>query len=155
MNQSPSNETPPGELLVNFNGRSLKSMIIFTIVAHAVLLIPTSGTYIWKAVSGGDSSKLSESERTELAVKEAQSAMRRIAEEHGLKPQDLGSHFAAPAAAPKAEPKAEPKTDPEAKPTTDPKTSPPAPEEPKSTIEKDLKKAEPGPVVPADEDLFK
>lgn len=155
MKQSPSNETAPGDLLANFNGRSFKSIILFTLVVHAVLLLATSGTYIWKAVAGGDSSKLSESERTDLAVKEAQSAMRRIAEEHGLKPQDLGSHFAAPAAAPKAAPKAEPKTDPEAKPTTDPKTSPPAPEEPKSTIEKDLKKAEPGPAVPADEDLFK
>lgn len=143
MNQSPSNETAPGDLLANFNGRSLKSIILFTIVVHAVLLLATSGTYLWKAVAGGDSSKLSESERTELAIKETQSAMRRIAEEHGLKPQDLGSHFAAPAAAPKAEP------------TTDPKTPPPAPEEPKSTIEKDLKKAEPGPAVPADEDLFK
>jgi hypothetical protein len=143
MNQSPSNETAPGDLLANFNGRSLKSIILFTIVVHAVLVLATSGTYIWKAVAGGDSSKLSESERTELAVKEAQSAMRRIAEEHGLKPQDLGSHFAAPAAAPKAEP------------TTDSTTPPPAPEEPKSTIEKDLKKAEPGPAVPADDDLFK
>ena len=147
MNQSPSNETAPGDLLANFNGRSLKSIILFTLVVHAVLVLATSGTYIWKAVAGGDSSKLSESERTELAVKEAQSAMRRIAEEHGLKPQDLGSHFAAPAAAPAAAPKAEP--------TTDPKTPPPAPEEPKSTIEKDLKKAEPGPAVPADDDLFK
>jgi hypothetical protein len=143
MNQSPSNETAPGDLLANFNGRSLKSIILFTIVVHAVLVLATSGTYIWKAVAGGDSSKLSESERTGLAIKEAQSAMRRIAEEHGLKPQDLGSHFAAPAAAPKAEP------------TTDSKTPPPAPEEPKSTIEKDLKKAEPGPAVPADDDLFK
>ena len=147
MNQSPSNETAPGDLLANFNGRSLKSIILFTLVVHAVLVLATSGTYIWKAVAGGDSSKLSESERTELAVKEAQSAMRRIAEEHGLKPQDLGSHFAAPSAAPAAAPKAEP--------TTDSKTPPPAPEEPKSTIEKDLKKAEPGPAVPADDDLFK
>lgn len=147
MNQSPSNETAPGDLLANFNGRSLKSIILFTIVVHAVLVLATSGTYIWKAVAGGDSSKLSESERTELAIKEAQSAMRRIAEEHGLKPQDLGSHFAAPAAAPKAEPTTDPKAD--------PKTPSPAPEEPKSTIEKDLKKAEPGPAVPADDDLFK
>jgi hypothetical protein len=151
MNQSPTNETTPGELLANFSGRSLKSMIVFTLVVHAVLLLATSGSYIWKAVAGTDSSKLSESERIDLAVKETQAAMRRIAEEHGLKPQDLGSHFAAPAAAPKTELKTDPKTEP----TTDPKTTPPAPEEPKSTIEKELKKAEPGPAVPADEDLFK
>ena len=82
--------------------------------------------------------------------------MRRIAEEHGIKPQDLGSHFATPAAAPKAEPKDESKTEPGTDTKADPKTPPPAPEEPKSTIEKELKKAEPGPTVPADdEDLFK
>ncbi len=151
MNQSPTNETTPGDLLTNFNGRSLKSIILFTIVVHAVLLLATSGPYIWKALAGADSSKLSESERIDLAVKETQSAMRRIAEEHGLKPQDLGSRFAAPAATPKAEPK----TDPKAEPATEPKSPPPGPEEPKSTIEKELKKAEPGPAVPADEDLFK
>jgi hypothetical protein len=156
MKQSPVNETTPGELLANFNGRSLKSMIIFTVVAHAVLLIPTSGSYIWNLIAGKDSSKLSESERIELAFQETQSAMRRIAEEHGIKPQDLGSRFAAPAAAPKQEPKAEAKSEPGADTTADPtNTPPPAPEEPKSTIEKELKKAEPGPAVPADEDLFK
>ena len=155
MNQSPVNETTPGELLANFNGRSLKSMIIFTVVAHAVLLIPTSGSYIWKLIAGKDSSKLSESERIELAVQETQSAMRRIAEEHGIKPQELGNRFANPSAAPKAEPKPETKTEPGAESKTEPKTPPPAPEEPKSTIEKELKKAEPGPTVPADEDLFK
>jgi hypothetical protein len=160
MNQSPVNETSPGDLLGNFTGRSLKSIILFTIVVHAVLVLATSGPYIWRSFFGEDSSKLSESERIDLAVKETQSAMRRIAEEHGLKPQDLGSRFATPAAARKAEPKEESKTEPKSESGSETKadpaaTSPPAPEEPKSTIEKELKKAEPGPAVPADEDLFK
>lgn len=156
MNQSPINETSPGELLANFNGKSLKSMIVFTIVVHVVLLLVTSGSYIWRTVAGADSSKLSESERMELAVKETQSAMRRIAEEHGIKPQDLGSQFTSPSAAPKAAPDAAPK--PETKPETDAspgETPPSAPEKPASAIEKELKEAKPGPAVPTDEDLFK
>ena len=151
MKPSESNAITPGDLLTNFNGRSLKSIVIFTIVVHAVLLLGTSGSYIWSLVAGADSSKLSESERIELAVQETQTAMRRIAEQHGLKPQDLGSRFASPATAQKAAPTDEPKEETE----TDSKTPTPAPEEPKSTIEKELKKAEPGPTVPADEDLFK
>lgn len=151
MKPSASNEITPGDLLTNFNGRSLKSIILFTIVVHAVLLLATSGSYIWRAVAG-DTSKLSESERTELAFKEVQSAMRRIAEQHGIKPQDLGSRFVPPAAAPKsATPKAEPAADSKAAATN---SQPPAPDEPKSAIEKELKKAKPGPTVPADEDLI-
>jgi hypothetical protein len=152
-------ETTPAELLSDFNSRGLKGMIIFTIVVHVVVVLATSGSYIWRKVTGTDASKLGESERLELAVKETQSAMRRIAEQHGIKPQELGSRFANPSAPSKAEPKPEPKTEPKAElktePGAEPKTPPPAPEEPKSTIEKQLKKAEPGPTVPADEDLFK
>lgn len=159
MNPSSNNETTPADLLTNFSGRSLKSIIVFTIVAHAVLLLSTSGSYLWNLVAGADSSKLSEAERVDLAVKETQSAMRRIAEQHGIKPQDLGSQFAAlapaakpPANAPAAGPAAavEPKTAPPTAPPTEP-------EKPKSAIEKELNKAVPGPAVPGagDEDLFK
>jgi len=81
--------------------------------------------------------------------------MRRIAEEHGIKPQDLGNRFTNPTAAPRAAPKEEPKTAPGTDPKAEPKTPQPAPDEPKSTIEKELKKAEPGPTVPVDEELFK
>lgn len=159
MKQPSSNETTPGDLLANFNGRSLKSIIIFTIFAHAVLLLATSGSFLWNKVAGADSSKLSESERVDLAYKETTVAMRRIAEQHGIKPQDLGSRFTAPTAAakPKSDaPPADPKAD--AAPKTAPvSVQPPAPEKPESTIEKELKKAEPGPTVPGagDEDLFK
>lgn len=157
MNPTPINETTPGELLANFNGRSLKTMIVFTIVVHVVLLLVTSGPFIWKLVAGTDGSKLSESERIELAYKETQSAMRRIAEQYGIKPQDLGSQFTAPAKTkPKsAAPITDTKTDVKADPKTAPaNTPPPAPVEPKSAIEKELNKAKPGPTVPADEDLI-
>lgn len=159
MNQSPSNQTTPGDLLANFNGRSLKSIIIFTLVAHVVLLLATSGPYLWKSVTGADSSKLGENERINLAIEETHSAMRRIAEQHGIKPQELGSRFAAPA--PVTKPKTETatvetKVDPANK-TTPLTTQPPTPEKPESAIEKELKKATPGPTVPGadDELLFK
>lgn len=159
MQQSSNHETTPGELLTNFSGRSLKSMIVFTVVAHIVLLVGPSTSYIWRLVTGADTSKMSESERVELAVKETQTAMRRIAEQHGIKPQDLGNQFAAPAPAakPPADAQATGKT-PAAEPKTAPKTAPPpAPEKPQSAIEKEINKVVPGPAVPGagDEDLFK
>ena len=165
MNSSSNQDVAPGDLLATFNGRSLKSIVVFTLIVHAVLLLATSGGTIWRAVSGSDTSSLSESERMDLAIKETTAAMRRIAEQHGIKPQDLGGQFAAPAAArgpetPKAAPAvgAAPASEPAsaAAPETAPVTPPaPAAEEPKSSIEKEIKKAVPGPTVPADEDLFK
>jgi hypothetical protein len=153
MNSSSNQETSPSDLLASFNGRSLKAIIVFTLVAHAVLLLATSGGYLWRSISGPDTSAMSETERMDLAVKEASTAMRRIAEQHGIKPQDLGSRFSAPvsgsaAEAPEADPKSAEKAEPAKKPAA-------APEEPKSTIEQEIKKAEPGPTVPVDDDLFK
>jgi hypothetical protein len=155
MSPSSNNEASPGDLLASFNGRSLKTIIVFTVVVHAVLLLTTSGGYLWRVVTGAGGANLSEDERMDLAIKETSAAMRRIAEQHGLKPQELGSRFAAPtskAPPPKPEPAAEPKAEPKAEPAG---ATPAEPEEPKSAIEKELKKAVPGPAVPADEDLFK
>lgn len=170
MNPSPANDPSPADLLSSFNGRSLKSIILFTLVVHAALLLGTGGPYLWRMLFGADSSKLSESERVDLAFKEATVAMRRIAEEHGIKPQDLGSRFSTPASAPVAAPTATPSAAPTAATPADtkvdaapataagtPKAAPPEPEAPKSAIEQELKKAVPGPAVPSieDEDLFK
>ena len=170
MNPSPTNEPSPADLLSSFNGRSLKSIIVFTLVVHAALLLGTGGPYLWRSLFGADTSKLSESARVDLAFKEATVAMRRIAEEHGIKPQDLGSRFsnpasapapalaATPAATPGAAAPAETKVDTAPAPAAEtPKAAPTEPEAPKSAIEQELKKAVPGPAVPAieDEDLFK
>ena len=162
MNPSPANEPSPADLLSSFNGRSLKSIILFTLVVHAALLLGTGGPYLWRTLFGADSSKLSESERVDLAFKEATVAMRRIAEEHGIKPQDLGSRFTTPASAPAAAPvtaaPAETKEDTAPTPAAGtPKAAPTEPEAPKSAIEQELKKAVPGPAIPSieDEDLFK
>lgn len=148
MTTSKSEETTPADLMEPFKGRSLKSIVIFTVAVHAVVLLATSGSYFFKS-GAGDNSKLSEEERMKQAVGEATSSLRAIAEKHGLKAQDLSSRFsdgkpAAPAA--------------EEKPAEKPADPVPAePEKEKSAIEKEIEKAAPGPAVPSveDEDLFK
>lgn len=176
-------EITPDHLMDNFRGRSLKSIIVFTLVVHVVGLTATSTSYLWQLVAGDDSSKLSEEQRVELAVKEATSSLRGIAEKHGLKPQELSDKFAskapkapkdeaenttpkpadgaAPAGdAPKAEtPNAEtPKAEaPEG--VTPKEETPTVPDKPKSEIEKEISTKAEGPKMPAiedeKEDLFK
>ncbi len=169
MTDTHINETTPDHLMDNFRGRSLKSIIVFTLIVHVVGLTATSTSYLWKMVAGDDSSKLTEEQRVELAVKEATSSLRGIAEKHGLKPQDLGERFApktAKAATEKTTPEpadgATPKEAPkEASPKEEPpKVAPPAePEKPKSEIEKQINTKQDGPKLPAvedeKEDLFK
>lgn len=163
---NPTQETTPDQLLQSFRGRSLKSVILFTVIAHAVVILGTSVPYIMKSITGKSDSKLKEEERLELAAVEATEALRDIAAKHGLKPQDLSARIAGGAApkapvpveadtpAPKEEP-ASPETAPETAPETDP-------EKPKSEIEKELEVKQEGPKQPeikveeaTDEDLFK
>jgi hypothetical protein len=146
-------QTTPDQLMKAFEGRSLKSIIIFTVVIHVILVIGTSVPYLLGAVTGGeDSSEKPEQERLEIAAKEATAAMREIAERYDLKPQDLSNRFSN--GAPKA-PAATPK---EAAPTPTPE-APPADvtKEPESLIEQEIKKVEEGPSLPPveDDDLFK
>ncbi len=110
-----------------------------------------SAPFLWKTFFGADKAGLTEDERVELAVKEATASLREIAEEHGLKPQDLSNQFASGASrAPKASPN--PKQD--GSPTPDGGN----PTEPKSALEKELDKKAIGPAVPPveddEEDLF-
>ena len=155
MSNTSIDDTTPDELMEHFQGRSLGSIIVFTVIVHAVVLLGTSVPFVWKTFFGADTAKMTEEERVELAVKEATASLREIAEEHGLKPQDLSNQFAS--GAPRA---------PKASPTANPETTPPAdngtgddPGEPKSAIEKELDKKADGPSVPPveddEEDLFK
>lgn len=135
-----------------FEGRSLKSIILFTVVIHAVLLIGTSVPYLWSAVTGEDTTEQSEEQRLQTATKEATTAIREIAERYQVKPQDLSSRFAD--GAPKA-PAVE--TEDTAPPTSSENTTKEEPKEPESIIEKKLQKVEDGPDLPPieDDDLFK
>ena len=151
MTDTKKNETTPDQLMQAFEGRSLKSIILFTIVIHAVLLIGTSVPYLWGAITGEDASAgKSEEERLQAASKEATSAIREIAERYQLKPQELSSRFADGAPKARAPKDASPEPTPE-------DTKPDEAKEPESAIEKEIKKVEDGPELPPieEEDLFK
>ena len=147
-------ETTPDQLMKHFQGSSLKSIIVFTVVVHIVLISGFSFPFLYKTFVGGNTEEMSEKDRIDAAMREATVALREIAEEYDLKPQDLSSQLAGNAPrAPKAakEPKAE----------SPPKASPDAatPENPKSAIEQEISKKATGPTLPKpvddEEDLFK
>ncbi len=163
MTTNPTNEKSPDDLMRHFHGRSLKGIIIFTVLLHAVVLLGSSVPYLWNTFGKG-TADLSEEERFKLAAKEADAALRTIAEQHGIKPQDLGERLAggAPkATAPAPKPTADPATPTPANPVTTPEASPTPGGQPATTpsaIEKEIQKVEPGPTVPGmkdDDDLFK
>lgn len=93
MSKSSNEETSPDELMESFHGRSLKSIILFTVVIHAVLLLGTSVPFLIKAVTGTDTGELSEEERMEMAMKDAKSSLEEIAEEYGLNARDISRGF--------------------------------------------------------------
>ncbi|BCX46280.1 hypothetical protein HAHE_01880 [Haloferula helveola] len=157
MTPSDKKEVTPDELLKGFEGRSMKSIIVFTVIVHVILLAGTSIPFLLKSVSGGATAELTEAERMDKAVREAQAALRDIAGEHGVKAQDLSSRFADGAPKPVSAPGS---TDAEgggAAPVDTPPTE--EPDEPKSAIEEEIEKVEPGPELPSvedeEEDLFK
>ena len=151
------NETTPDHLLDTFRGRGLKTIILFTIAVHAVVLLATSAPYLWRTVAGRDTGKLSEDERVKLAMKEATSSLRKIAEAHGLRPQDLSSRLdGGGPRAPREEAAPAPAETPGKQP--DAAATPAEPEKPKSEIEKEIEKVKEGPTTPPVEeevDLFK
>jgi hypothetical protein len=159
-------EITPDQLLESFRGRSFKSIILFTLIAHLVVLVGSSIPYFVKSVSGKTDSTLSEQERLEVAAREATTTLRDIASKHGLKPQDLSARLAgnSPAAAAKettttTPPPAEEKP---ATPATEPSTPTTEEEKPKTAIEEEMEVKKDGPTVPPvpgeeadDEDLFR
>jgi hypothetical protein len=163
---STQTETTPDQLLESFRGRSFKSIILFTLIAHLVVIVGSSIPYFVKSVTGKTDSTLSEQERLDLAAREANSTLRDIAAKHGLKPQDLSARLsgdtpAAPAKEPTTTPPA-PATDKPTTPTPEPATPTTEAEKPKSAIEEKIEVKKEGPTVPPvpseeanDEDLFR
>jgi hypothetical protein len=155
MTDTQNEEITPDQLLETFRGSSMKSIILFTVAVHVVVLIGTSVPYLWKSVAGGDSSKLSEKERMEIAAREATSSLHEIASKHGVRPEDLSSNFAGKTSATPPKEIAKP----ESPGNTEADNAPEAGDAPKSVIEKELDVKEAGPKLPAieeeKEDLFK
>jgi hypothetical protein len=146
-------EVTPDQLMNNFKGSSLKSIIIFTVIIHAILLIGGSFPYLYKTIVGEDASEMSEADRTDAAMRKATVALREIAEEHGLKPQDLSSQLAGNSRkAPKAPEPESNSQEPEGNPGEDP-------EQPQSAIEEEINQKATGPALPKpledEDDLFK
>lgn len=166
MNTSdPTEELTPDDLLSDFRSSSLPSIVIFTIAIHAVLLLGTSIPFLWRTIAGPDTSALTEEQRTEKAMKEATESLRKIAKEHGLKPQELSDQLgsagsgSAPAGADPAGEVDEPETPVEPGDPVTSGTGPSPPGEPKTGIEKELEEKATGPSLPPvpgdDDDLFK
>ena len=154
MSKSTKEETSPDELMESFQGRSLKSIILFTVVVHAVLLLGTSVPFLIKTVTGRETGELGEEERMEMAMKEAKSALEEIAGEYGLNARDLSSGFnegrPKPSEKPGPKEESEPATPGEGLPE-DPALDSPLKEE--IRVKKDG--PDEPPVVDDEEDLFK
>ncbi|MFU8892847.1 MAG: hypothetical protein ACNA8L_04390 [Luteolibacter sp.] len=146
----PTQDTTPDELMQAFRGRSLKSMLVFTLIVHAVFILLTSLPGVVKNLTGdGSSEELTTEERAELALKEARTSLQEIAQRHGLTAQDLSARFAPTTPKTTATPE-----------TPAPPPGTPEPEAPKSAIEQQLETTADGPTTPPipatdDEDLFK
>ena len=54
MTETQREEITPDQLMEPFQSRGLKSIIVFTVAVHAVVLIGTSIPFLWKSVAGGD-----------------------------------------------------------------------------------------------------
>ncbi len=147
-NQS-KDDVMPDELMQRFRGRSLKSMLIFTLIIHLGFILATSLPGIVSGILADDTSEMTAEERSELAAKEASAAFLEIAQRHNITAQELTNRFAGKAAArPTPAPTdAPPKAAPEAKPE-------------KSAIEQELETTADGPALPPipeteEEDLFR
>ena len=141
MSNTTIDDTTPDELMEHFQGRSLGSIIIFTVIIHAIVLLGTSAPFLWKTFFGADTAKMSEEDRVKLAVEKATPL---------LSTQFTGGAPKAPKAAPTPRPDATPGPD---------GGSPGDPADPKSSIERELDKKAAGPDLPPveddEEDLFK
>lgn len=95
----------PESLMESFKGVSAVKMIAITLIFHVVMIGSTSIPYLKKSVFG-DTDKLTREEKIARAVEEATSAMRKIAADNGLNPQDISERFGAAGKGPAGEPKA-------------------------------------------------
>ncbi len=155
-------QASPDELMESFKGHSIKKIVIFTVIVHVVLILGTSASFFYERLLGADSQVLSQEERMDLAVREATTSIRAIAEKYDLKPQELSSQFADKKAKAPVEAASDTEAEgvsanPETGTAADPDTGDADADKPLSTIEKELQKKADGPDLPPveDVDLFK
>lgn len=147
-----NNDVTPESLMDNFRGPGLIKMVVVTVVVHIVVLIVGSLPYLKRTILGADTSKMTKEQKMENAMDDATSALRKIAAQHGLNPQDISDQFAAAGSR-----TVKPDTAVEAAGAEAPASvKPTEPEKPKSAIEKELEKAVKGPEMPpaGKDDIF-
>ena len=160
---STAREISPDALMSDFRGRPVMSILTFTVIAHLLFIGFFSLGYLRNQVFGESNSSLSEEERLDQAMEEATRSLRKIAERHGIQPQDLSEQFAnRSSGSSKSSP-------PGKKPPISPETATQPVAQPRETsmdssdsaIEKELKKKAKGPDLPSlnpiedEDDLFK
>ena len=139
-------EVSPDSLMGDFRGRPFVAILAFTVIVHAVLIGVFSFGYLKNQVLGEDTSSLSEEERMDIAVREATSSLRDIAERHGVSPQDLSDRFSAGGLTTNSNSTSPPDTAGEQDAPADGDDT--TPEGPQSAIEKELQETKDGPELP-------
>ena len=85
-----SNQNLPDDLMNHFQGHSLKKIVIFTILVHFVVILVTSIPFLLGKFKDPNEG-LSEEQRTQNAIKEANETIAKIAKDHGLQTAQLRS----------------------------------------------------------------
>lgn len=158
MTKNSINDVTPELLMQQFQGKGLKSIIVFTLVVHAVVLTASSVPYLANKLFGADKASMTKEEQVKAALEEASESIREIAAGYGLSPQDISDKFSggasrAAAAAAGTEPGTTDAVVPEA--GVPDVAAPAMPERPISAIEKELDVKADGPAVPKiDDDIF-
>lgn len=139
-------DVTPDTLMARFQGSGLKRIIVFTLVVHVVVLLGSSVPYLAKTVFGADTAAMTQEERVKAAVQEATAAIREIAADYQLNPQEISDQFSGGGSRDETVAPVETvATEPEAAEEAEP-------ERPKSEIEKAIEVKADGPAVPAMED---
>ena len=89
-----SDDVSPDSLMSDFRGRPIIAILAFTVIAHVIVVGGFSIGYMKNAVFGEDTSAMSEKERIDMAVRDASTSLREIAERYGISPQELSDRFA-------------------------------------------------------------
>ena len=149
---SPPKTVSPDALMSDFRGRPILTIVVFTILIHAVVIGGFSFAYLKDTVFGKDTSGLSEQERLNQAYKEATQELPKIAEKYNVSAQALTDRLsngdgvvevdASGVESKSSSPKnATQPTEDQSLPSTDSSN-------PKSAIEAELEKQESGPAIP-------
>lgn len=162
LKASPAGEVTPDSLMEHFRGCSLKSIILFTVVLHILVLGGSSIPFLLEEVLGPDTSAMEKEERIENAMREATNSLREIAEEYDLKPQDISDQFGSGSVpgTPPQDKEGVPENAAEASQQTTQKETGESKagngeDDPKSAMEKKLEIKKEGPDMPAvDDDIF-